>query len=166
MAQNDSGTRNDVPRSSLKTFITKVLLVDKVQTKWAKSILGAISTTVIISLLTLAATTVYQEVRQFLSEIQNISHEEALAVARQNIGADTVDAIPFRNKDSDQQYIAVITETPDDQRPGCLPPAWTVHLLEGTQGMYHEVPDLSMKACDFKGVPDVDYSTYKGKSYP
>jgi hypothetical protein len=32
--------------------------------------------------------------------------------------------------------------------------------------MYHEIPDLNMKACDFMGVPDVDYSTYEGKSVP
>jgi hypothetical protein len=59
MAQSDSATRNDAPRSSTKRVITKLLLVDKVQNKWAKSILGAISTTVIISLLTLVATTLY-----------------------------------------------------------------------------------------------------------
>jgi hypothetical protein len=166
MAQGDSGIRNGAPRSSSRTFITKMLLVDRVQNKWAKSILGTISTTVILSFLTLVATTLYHEARQFLSEIQNISQEEALAVARQNIGADTVDAIPFRNIDSDQQYIAVITKTPDDERPGCVPPVWTVHLLEGTEGMYHEVPDLRMKACDFKGVPNVDYSTYEGNHFP
>lgn len=44
-------------------------------------------------------------VRLWNTERQTISHDEALAEARESLGAQTVDAIPFRNLDSSQHYI-------------------------------------------------------------
>ena len=44
-----------------------------------------------------------------------MSYEDALAEAKENVGAEAIDVIPFRNADSNQQYIAVITDPPKDK---------------------------------------------------
>lgn len=46
-----------------------------------------------------------------LTELKNITPEEALRVARATVGSQTVFAIPFRNRDDESQYIAVWYET-------------------------------------------------------
>jgi hypothetical protein len=94
--------------------------VDRVQNKLAKFVIGAVSGAVIVSLFSFGVRWTYQEVTQWLSDRQNIDHEEALKVARQYVGVNTVKAIPFRNERDDQQYIAVSTKLPEVGGPLCI----------------------------------------------
>jgi hypothetical protein len=155
-----------VPRSFAKRTLTKLLFVDRVQTRLAKFVVGAVSGAVIVSLFSLGVTRAYQEVRQWIADSQNIKHEEAMMAAKQHIGVNTVEAIPFRIDGSNQQYIAVSTEIPENTGPACVPPRWEIRLLAGAEGAYHVVRGLDMEACNFTGVPGVDYSTYKGDRVP
>jgi hypothetical protein len=160
----------------MKSFLRKLFLVDRVQNKWARSLIGAIITTLILTSLGWTAKTVYETVKLRRSEAQNISEEEALAIAKTYVGAPAVKAIPFRNISSDEQYIAVAA-TP----PGCESATSDaacgrmIYLLEGidllettdhprgTDLGYHKVPDLDMLARDF-GIRDPGLA-YKGPAF-
>jgi hypothetical protein len=159
----------------MKRFLRKLFLVDRVHNKWARSLIGAIITALILTALGWTAKFMYESVKLRLSEAQNISEEEALAIARTYVGAPAVKAIPFRNISSDEQYIAVAATPPGSE---CSTSdaicGRRISLLEGTDLLettdlprgtdigYHKVPDLDMLARDFGkrdpsfGVLDID----------
>ena len=158
----------------MNRFLRKLFLVDRVHNKWIRSLIGAIITALILTSLGWAAKTAYESSKLRLAEAQNISEEEALAIAKTYVGAPAIKAIPFRNISSDDQYIAVAATPPGSE---CSTPnvicGRRIFLLEGTDLVettddprgsdigYHKVPDLDMlaRAIEIRpsfGVLDID----------
>lgn len=66
-------------------------------------------------------------------ELQNITNEQAIAIAHQYVGAITLEAIPFRNFGSQIQYIAVIAK---DSQAGVSFDLARVYILEGVGDIF------------------------------
>lgn len=136
--------------SSLRTFLREI--IDETRDKVTENIARIIITGIIATLILVSS-----YILIFFSDLQNISREEALAAAKVTVGANTLDAIPFRNKDTDKQYIAVTTF--EKQEFTVYPALADVILLEGTAQIY-QVRDTGMQA-----IVTSDEPTYKGKRF-
>ena len=66
------------------------------------------------------------------SDKKNISPAEALSIAKIYVGPEAVEAKPFRNKDNDRQYIAVMTNLPTSGSFSKI----EIVLLEGNSSVY------------------------------
>jgi hypothetical protein len=114
-------------------------------------------------------------VKTWYAERQNMSYDEAIALAKETVGASTIDVIPFRNADSGDQYIAVIRTSTGSKPPPTdytstmnKNPSYTelapfcpteipghhqcyeVTVLQGTEGLSPEVFDTGMEVYDGK----------------
>jgi hypothetical protein len=95
--------------------VTKLWEVLRVH--WRELLLGAIIGAIVSLIIGPTIAAIWGEIsvgyNTWIANNKNMTHDEALAEANETIGASTVDVIPFRNAaDSDQQYIAVITDPP------------------------------------------------------
>ncbi len=70
----------------------------------------------------------------------NLSYQQALGIARgiPSIGPDAIDAVPFRDRDSDEQFIAVAVR--DKHNPPGVTAWFSVHLLHEAGGEYIDAP--------------------------
>jgi hypothetical protein len=85
--------------------------------------------------------------KRYYAVSRNISQEEAIAVAREVIGANTREVIPFTSKDSDSQYIAVIAKPTPDQKNKSTLNRDRVYILEGINKVYR-VLEIDLTAYD------------------
>jgi hypothetical protein len=85
---------------------------------WLLTTLGGLIVTTIAVYIWIEG---FQKGKTWYAESQNISYDEALAEAKENVGASAIDVVPFRNADSKQQYIAVVTTPPQTETPPRFP---------------------------------------------
>lgn len=158
-----------VKKSLLRHFL------EDVWNKLREHVVSAVAASVIALLILL-----WLGLRDLTNDLRNITREEALSAARvTTIGAKTIDAIPFRNRDRDEQYIAVIADDPEVLP---APPRAKVFLLEGSNGVfqvrdtkiyaYNRSPSRSVNSQEITssfGVIDIDedgnkevYAVYGG----
>ena len=120
-------------------------------------LLGALVVVVIAG-----AVAFWAELREWYTDLQDMSQAEAMEVANMHIEADAFDAIPFRNVGSERQYIAVLAKSdPYQQSQGYLGYE-TVYLLEGSGSLYQK---RNLGLFEFSragfGVIDVDDDGYR-----
>jgi hypothetical protein len=104
-------SENQKPEDQTKSWITGI------GGKWVQALIATLiglSITVPLAFFWGEGT---KMVKTWYAEQQNMSYDDALAEAKENIGASTADVIPFRNADSKQQYIAVIANPPKTETP-------------------------------------------------
>jgi hypothetical protein len=104
-------SENQKPEDQKKKWIAKL------GSKWAQALIATLIGLSITVPLTFFWGEGTKMVKAWYAERQNMSYEDALAEAKENVGASTVDVIPFRNADSSQQFIAVITNPPKSETP-------------------------------------------------
>lgn len=126
-------------KASRKKRFDFTKLREKFIEKIFDNVLGAIVTgsigVVVIILLFF-----WGNIRSWISDVRNVSYADAMNSAKLTVGAKTIDVIPFRNRDRNYQYIAVIaTESP----PNDAFPLYEIYLLEGKNGLY-EITDTKM----------------------
>lgn len=84
----------------------------RLRDKWVQALIATLIGLTITAPLAFLWGIGITKAKTYYAERQNMSHEEALAEAKENVGAKTVDVIPFRNVDSKQQYIAAVIDVP------------------------------------------------------
>lgn len=119
-------------------------------------LLGALVVVVIAGVVAFWA-----ELREWYTDLQDMSQAEAMEVANMHIEADAIDAIPFRNVGSEQQYIAVLAKSDPYQQSQGYVGYETVYLLEGSGSLYQK---RNLGLIEFSrsgfGVIDVDDDGY------
>ena len=86
--------------------------IARLRGKWVEALIATVIGLIITALLGFFWGIGITKAKTYYAEWNNMSYEDALAEANENVGAGTADVIPFRNADSDQQYIVVITDPP------------------------------------------------------
>ncbi len=117
-------------------------LLNLCEFSWTEQVIAGLIGAIITGLGALLVRWLRKKYRLWHAASRNISEGEALKVARRTIGPKVLDAIPFRNKDSEQQYIAFATKIESDEFPK---EQLRVDLLEGAEGAYRRV-DLGLRA--------------------
>lgn len=139
-------------------------LLKKIRNKWIETV---IATLVAMSIggIGIFGKRLLESFRGYSSELRNISYEEAIAVAREVVGADTREAISFRNKDSKLQYIAVIAKAPDEEQLYTSRERMTIYILEGIRDVY-QIHKTGMNAFDpFSSPSPSSEDTLEKKRY-
>lgn len=119
-----------------------------------ETIVAALVGLVVTALVTYAARRLWRKLEEWHAASRNISEDQALKAARRTIGPEVLDAIPFRNKDSEQQYIAFVTKFESDEFPK---EQLRLDLLEGSEGAYRRV-DIGLRAYRMFFRQDKSYS--------
>ncbi len=85
----------------------------------------------------------------------SLSKESSMSIARRVIGPNVLEAIPYRNKNSQHDFIAVLAKDPDS---GCCPLGAKIHLLEGI-GQAFQAVDTGLTTTQDKADLDLNESS-------
>jgi len=114
-----------IPRRFIRSFFGRL------KKKWVESLV-ALLVGFSFALIALIWGGLFSKMKIYICDLRSISPREVMGVARQTLGAGVVEVVPFRNVDSEIQYIAVMHSESSDWR--LYPP--TFYVLEGLQDNY------------------------------
>lgn len=134
-------------------------LLRRLREKWIETLIGAIVS------LTLAGLGFFgKQLLQFSKrkavDISSVSNEEALAVARQVVGSTTIQAIPFKDTGSAEQFILVVcAPSKNVDVPATLDSGMPLRVLEGSRHAF-QVHSPELVAFDAYRQPDSPMEKY------
>lgn len=138
-------------------------VVNKLLQDWFEE-LAAVIVTALVTIFLAVWSGFWKRARYFflinVERYLNISREEALGIAKERVGARIIQVVPFRNRDSSHQYIAVLDAVPISIGDPFPYPKAAVKVLEGDEDIY-QVLETELKVGDMFGplrfgVLDVD----------
>lgn len=126
--------------------------IGKLREKWIEVLIATL-VTVSFTALSSYSKSIIGEVEKLISNYNNISKEDALKLSRDKFGARAVDAIPFRNKGGDAQFIAVAL---DDC--GYTYNDYSFYLMSGHKEIYDskELPLSSITSPGINSNPGIN----------